>query len=71
MGTWESAGTPKTLVFSVKGQNTLHWGVLYIIGKLSKHRCWKWARMNHLDIYNTRYKKKKAGSQTGNLTPDH
>jgi hypothetical protein len=24
MGTWESAGTPKTLVFSVKGQNTLH-----------------------------------------------
>jgi hypothetical protein len=29
-------GTPTSLEFDYKGQNTLHWGVLYIIGKLSK-----------------------------------
>jgi hypothetical protein len=27
MGTWESSGTPETLKFDYKGQNTLHWGV--------------------------------------------
>jgi hypothetical protein len=60
MGTWESFGTPKTLEFDYRGQNTLHWGVPYIIGKLSKCRCQKWAQMGHLDIYNTRYSKKKG-----------
>ncbi len=39
MGTWESSGTPKTLEFDCRGQNTSHQGVLYIIGKLSKRRC--------------------------------
>ncbi len=60
MGTWESSETPKTLEFDCKGQNTLHWGVLYIIGKKSKYRCQKWPRLNHLDIYNTSYGKKKG-----------
>jgi hypothetical protein len=32
----------------------------YTIGKLSKHRCLKWARMTHLDIWNTRYGQKKG-----------
>jgi hypothetical protein len=36
MGTWESFETPKSLNFDCKGQNTLYWDVLYIIGKLSK-----------------------------------
>jgi len=58
--TWESSGTLKTLEFDFRGQNTLPWGVLYIIGKLSKCRCWKWPRMSHLDIYNTSYGKKKG-----------
>jgi hypothetical protein len=44
----------------LQGQNTLHWDVLYIIGKLSKSRCRKWARMNHLDICSTSYGKKKG-----------
>jgi hypothetical protein len=39
MGTWESTGIPKTSEFDCRGQTTLHWGVFYIIGKLSKHRC--------------------------------
>jgi hypothetical protein len=43
-----------------RGQNTLHRGVFYIIGKLSKFRCRKWARMSHLDICSTSYDKKKG-----------
>jgi hypothetical protein len=70
MRTWEFAKTPETSEFDCRGQNTLHCGILYIIGKLSKRRCRKWARMNHLDIYNTTYDKKKVRSQTGSLTPD-
>jgi hypothetical protein len=46
--------------FDYKCQNTLHWGVPYIIGKLSKCRCRKWACMGHLDIYSTHYGKKKG-----------
>jgi hypothetical protein len=60
MGTCESFGVPETSEFDCRGQNTLHWGVLYIIGKLSKCQCQKWACMGHLDIYSTRYGKKKG-----------
>jgi hypothetical protein len=60
MGTWKSTGTPKTSEFDCKGQNTLHWGILYIIGKVSKRRCRKLARMSHLDICSTSYGKKKG-----------
>jgi hypothetical protein len=60
MGTWESTGTLETLEFDCRDQNTSHWGVLYIIGKLLKCRCRKWDNMSHLDIYNTSYGKKKG-----------
>jgi len=60
MGTWESSGTLETSKFDCKGQNTFHWAVPYIIGKLSKCRCRKWVRMGHLDIYSTSYGKKKG-----------
>jgi hypothetical protein len=59
-GTWESFGTPKTLELDCRGQNTLYWGVLYIIGKIWKCRCRKWARMNHLNICSTSYVQKKG-----------
>jgi hypothetical protein len=59
IGTWESAETPETSEFDYRGQNTSHWGVLYIIGKLLKCRCRKWARMSHLNICSTSYGKKK------------
>jgi hypothetical protein len=49
-----------TLEFDCRGQNTLHWGVLYIIEKLLKCRCRKWACINHLDICSTSYGKKKG-----------
>jgi hypothetical protein len=52
-------GPPKTSKFDCRGQNTLHWDVLYIIRKLSKCRCQKWACMSHLDICSITYGKKK------------
>jgi hypothetical protein len=35
-------------------------GVLYIIGKLLKPRCLKWARIAHSDIWNISYGQKKG-----------
>jgi hypothetical protein len=60
MGIWESSGTPKILEFNCRDQNTLHRGVLYIIGKISKCRCRKWVCMSHLHICSTSYGKKKG-----------
>jgi len=60
IGTREPFETPKTSKFDCKGQNTLHWGVLYIIGKLEKCKCRKWVFMGHLDIYKTSYGKEKG-----------
>jgi hypothetical protein len=60
MGTLESTGTPKTSELDCRGQNTSHWGVFYIIGKLWKCRCWKWACMVHLDICSSSYVQKKG-----------
>jgi hypothetical protein len=34
--------------------------VLYIIGKLLERRCLKWARLAHLNIWNTSYGQKKG-----------
>jgi hypothetical protein len=60
MRTWESSEIPETSKLNFRSQKTLHWGVFYIIGKLSKCRCRTWARMSHLDIYSTCYGKKKG-----------
>jgi hypothetical protein len=60
MGIWESSGILKSSKFDCKGQNTLYWGIHYIIGKLSKCRCPNWARITHLDIWNTSYGLKKG-----------
>jgi hypothetical protein len=68
MGTWESFETPETLDFDYRGQNTSHWGVLYIIRKLSKCRCRKWAIWTSVAHVMA---KRRAGSQTDNLTPGH
>jgi hypothetical protein len=69
MGTWESFGTPKILEFECRGQNTSHRDVLYIIGKLLKCRCRKWARMSHLNICNIIYGKKKGRESNCVATP--
>jgi hypothetical protein len=52
--------TPESLESDCRGQNSLDWSVPYIIEKLLKRRCLKWARMTHLDIWNTSYGQKKG-----------
>ncbi len=54
MGTWESSETPESLELDYRGQNTLPWGDIHIIGELLKCRYRKWPCMNHLDICNTK-----------------
>jgi hypothetical protein len=48
------------LEFDSKGQNTLHWGVLGVIGKVLKCRCPKWPHIGHLDIRSPSYGQKKG-----------
>jgi len=43
-----------------RGQNSMDWGVLYIIKKLLERTCLKWVYMTHLDIWNTSYGQKKG-----------
>jgi hypothetical protein len=59
-GMWESSGILENSKHNCRGQNTLHWGVLYTVGKVLKCRCPKWPCMNHLDICNTSYGWKKG-----------
>jgi hypothetical protein len=56
----ESQWTPETWESDFKGQNSMACGVLYIIKKLLKCRCLKWARIAHLDIWNKSYGQKKG-----------
>jgi hypothetical protein len=56
----ESRWTLETSESDWKGQNPFPWGIIYIIGKLLKCRCPKWACMTHLDICNTSYGQKKG-----------
>jgi hypothetical protein len=49
-GKLESSETHENSELDCKGQNTLHWGVLSVIGKVLKCRCPKWPRTSHLDI---------------------
>ncbi len=46
-GDLESSGTPECLKLDSKGQNTSHWGVLGVIGKVLKRRYLKWPRIGH------------------------
>jgi hypothetical protein len=59
-GSLESSGTPENLEDDCKGQNTLHWGVIYTVGKFLKCRCPKWPHMSHLDIGSPSYGQKKS-----------
>jgi hypothetical protein len=59
-GNSKSSGTPKILDLDCRGQNTLPWGVLYIVGNFLKCTCRKWPCMSHLDICNISYGQKKS-----------
>jgi hypothetical protein len=56
----ESQWTLKFWEGDFMGQNPLEYNVLYIIRKILKHRCPKWACTTHLDIWNTSYSQKKG-----------
>jgi hypothetical protein len=56
----ESSGTLECLKFDNKAQNTWHWGVLGVIGKVLKRRYRKWPRIGHLDICRPSYGQKKG-----------
>ncbi len=60
VGDLESSGTPECLEFDNKAQNTLHWGVLGVIGKVLKRKYRKWPRIGHLDICSPSYGQKKG-----------
>jgi len=47
----------------------MDYGVLYIIGKLLKRRYLKWARIAHLDIWNTSYDQKKGRESNSRESP--
>jgi hypothetical protein len=57
---WNCKWTLESSEHNYKGQNPSAWRVIYIIGKLLKCRCLKWARIAHLDIWNTSYDQKKS-----------
>jgi hypothetical protein len=60
VGVLESSWTPECLEFDSKAQNTSHWGVLGVIGKVLKRRYRKWPRIGHLDIFSPSYGQKKG-----------
>jgi hypothetical protein len=60
LGELESQKTFEYLRNIYRGQNSSLWRLLYIIRKLLKHRCLKWAHITHLDILNTSYGQKKS-----------
>jgi hypothetical protein len=60
VGDLESSGTPECLEFDSKAQNTSHWGVLGVIGKVLKRRYRKWPRISHLDICSPSYGQTKG-----------
>jgi hypothetical protein len=66
----ESSGTPECWEFDSKAQNTLHWGVLGVIGKVLKRRYRKWPRIDHLNIYSPSYGQKKGRESTFSRPPN-
>jgi hypothetical protein len=59
-GNLESSRTLKNSEPDCRGQNSLHWCVVYTIGKVLKCRCPKWLHMRHLDLCSPSYGQKKS-----------
>jgi hypothetical protein len=57
---WSPKRTPGNSESVLRGQNSMAFCALYVNGKVLKCRCPKWARIAHLDIWNTSYGQKKA-----------
>jgi len=59
-GELESWWTPEFSEGNFRGQNSMTWRVFYINEKFLEFRYLKWARIAHLDIWNTSYGQKKG-----------
>jgi hypothetical protein len=57
VGSWSPKWTPESSKRDCRGQNSSPGKVIYIIGKLLKRKCLKWARMAHLNIWSYGQKK--------------
>jgi len=60
VGGFESSRTPECLELDRNAQNTSHWGVLSVIGKVLKRRYRQWPRIGHSDICSPSYGQKKG-----------
>jgi len=56
----ESRWTPVSSKGNYRGQNSMVWGAFYINGNFLERRYLKWARIPHLNIWNTSYGQKKG-----------
>jgi hypothetical protein len=59
-GDLESSGTPECSELDSKGQNTSHWGVCGVVGKVLKRRYRKCPRIGNSDICSPSYGQKKG-----------
>jgi hypothetical protein len=57
----ESRWTPESSEGDCRGQKSMVWGVLYIIGKPLERKCPKWAHITHLESETQVMAKRKAG----------
>ncbi len=57
---WSPKWTPESSKCNCRGQNPFPWKVIYIIKKILKCRCLKWALITHLNICSTSYGQKKG-----------
>jgi hypothetical protein len=71
VGSWSPKWIPESSKRNGRGQNSLPWRVIYIIEKILKCKCLKWACIVHLNIWNTSYGQKKGQESTTSLTLDH
>ncbi len=60
VGDLESSKTPEFSEFDSKAQNTSHWNVFGVIGKVLKRRYREWPRIGHFDICSPSYGQKKG-----------
>jgi hypothetical protein len=56
----ESQWTLESSEGDCRGQNSMAWGIAYIVENLLEFRCLKWAHITHLDIWKTSYGQKKS-----------
>jgi hypothetical protein len=60
VGSWSPKRILESSERNCKGQNSSPWRFFYIIEKVLKRKCLKWARITHLNICNTSYGQKKG-----------